>query len=59
MAWMTILFAVGALVIVGAQSELSRERKRLNEWFAKDCLNLIPVSTERCCFSRQKGNEPG
>jgi len=27
MTWMTILFAVGALVIVGAQSELSREKK--------------------------------
>ena len=27
MNWMTMLFAVGALVIVGAQSELSREKK--------------------------------
>jgi hypothetical protein len=40
MNWMTILFAVGALVISGAQSELSREEKATEQVVREGSFDL-------------------
>ena len=55
MNWMTILFVVGAMVIAGAQSELSREKKATEQIIREGSFELDTSADRALLFFTPEG----